>query len=319
LIIKIIVHPRFLQANSVGWAPSSNDINAGTGQYGTCCTEMDIWEGNINAAAYTPHVCTATGQTRCSGTQCGDDPDNRYNGICDKDGCDFNSFRMGDQTFLGKGKTVDTGSKFTIVTQFITSDGTANGDLTEIRRLYVQNGKVIQNSSSNIPGITASSSISDTFCAQQKTAFGDKNDYATKGGMKAMGTALNTGMVLALSIWDDHAANMLWLDSSYPLDKDASAPGVMRGPCATTSGVPKDVESQSPNASVTYSNIKVGDIGSTYSTTGGGGSTTSPTSPGNPQPTGGTVPQWGQCGGMTWTGATACVSPFTCHVLNPCK
>lgn len=42
------------------------------------------------------------------------------------------------------------------------------------------------------------------------------------------------------SIWDDHAVNMLWLDSeAYPADADPSTPGVSRGPCAVTSGVPK--------------------------------------------------------------------------------
>ena len=30
----------------------------------------------------------------------------------------------------------------TVVTQFITEDGTDNGDLVEIRRLYVQDGQV---------------------------------------------------------------------------------------------------------------------------------------------------------------------------------
>lgn len=38
-------------------------------------------------------------------------------------------------------------------------------------------------------------------------------------------------------------------------------------------------------------------------TTGGGSS-------------GGSVPQWGQCGGAGWTGATTCVSPFKCTVTN---
>jgi len=31
---------------------------------------------------------------------------------------------------------------------------------------------------------------------------------------------------------------------------------------------------------------------------------------------GGTVAQYGQCGGLTWTGATKCVSPYTCKVSN---
>ncbi|KAJ7637007.1 cutinase-domain-containing protein [Roridomyces roridus] len=31
---------------------------------------------------------------------------------------------------------------------------------------------------------------------------------------------------------------------------------------------------------------------------------------------GGTVAEYGQCGGIGWTGGTACVAPFTCQVLN---
>ncbi|KAI5816675.1 cellulose 1,4-beta-cellobiosidase precursor [Pyronema omphalodes] len=252
------------ESNLLDWTPSTSDKNAGSGRYGTCCQEMDIWEANSMATAYTPHPCSVSGPTRCSGTQCGDGS-NRHNGICDKDGCDFNSYRMGNTTFFGKGATVNTNSKFTVVTQFITSDNTSNGALKEIRRLYIQNGKVIQNSKSNISGMSAYDSITEDFCAAQKTAFGDTNDFKAKGGFTNLGNALQKGMVLALSIWDDHAAQMLWLDSSYPLDKDPSQPGVKRGACATSSGKPSDVENQSPNASVTFSNIKFGDIGSTYS------------------------------------------------------
>ncbi|KAH8827568.1 cellobiohydrolaseI [Flagelloscypha sp. PMI_526] len=253
------------EANVKGWVSSPNDTNAGTGQYGACCNEMDIWEANSMASAYTPHVCSGTGaQTRCDGaTQCGDG-DNRYNGVCDKDGCDFNSYRMGDTSFLGQGKKVNTNSPITVVTQFITNNNSSSGTLTEIRRIYVQNGVTIANSATNIAGMSAYTSISDSFCAAQKTAFGDTNSFAARGGMAAMGNAFKTGMVLTMSVWDDHAANMLWLDSSYPLTKSSSTPGVKRGECATTSGVPADVEANAANSQVTYSNIKYGPIGSTY-------------------------------------------------------
>ncbi|KAI0317189.1 cellobiohydrolaseI [Amylostereum chailletii] len=252
------------EANVEGWTPSDTDVNAGSGTYGSCCSEMDIWEANSMAAAYTPHVCTVNGQTRCEGTDCGDG-DERYDGVCDKDGCDFNSFRMGDKSFLGPGRTVDTSSKFTVVTQFITSDNSTSGDLVEIRRLYVQDGTVIQNSKTNIPGMDTFDSITDDFCNAQKTAFGDTNSFESRGGLRAMGDAFEAGMVLVMSVWDDHAVNMLWLDSDYPTDADPSQPGIARGTCSTSSGVPEDVESASPNASVTYSNIKFGPIGSTFS------------------------------------------------------
>jgi cellulose 1,4-beta-cellobiosidase len=252
------------EANVNSWAPSPNDTNAGSGQYGACCNEMDIWEANSMAAAVTPHVCSGSGgQTRCSVTDCGDG-DNRYNGVCDKDGCDFNSYRQGDPSFLGKGKTVNTNSPITVVTQFLTNNNSTSGTLTEIRRLYVQGGKTIANSKTNISGMSAYDSVTDAYCTAQKKAFGDTNSFAARGGMAAMGKAFQAGMTLTLSIWDDHTARMLWLDSAYPLDKDASTPGVKRGECATTSGEPKDLESNSGSATVTYSNIKYGPIGSTY-------------------------------------------------------
>lgn len=225
---------------------------------------MDIWEANSISAAYTPHVCSVDGQTRCEGTDCGDG-DQRYSGICDKDGCDFNSYRMGDTSFYGPGATVDTTKKFTVVTQFITSDGSDSGALSEIRRLYVQNGQVIKNSVSKISGVTETNSISDSFCKEQKTAFGDTNSFENLGGMSAMGGAIGRGMVLALSIWDDHAVNMLWLDSTYPTDADPAKPGIARGTCPTDSGVPSKIEVSEADASVIYSNIKFGAIDSTYS------------------------------------------------------
>ncbi|KAF2645980.1 glycoside hydrolase family 7 protein [Massarina eburnea CBS 473.64] len=251
------------EANSEGWEPSDNDSNAGAGKYGSCCHEMDIWEANAISSAYTPHVCSQDGQVRCTGTECGDG-DDRYSGICDKDGCDFNSYRMGDKTFYGPGGKVDTKSKFTVVTQFITDDGTDTGKLSEIRRKYIQNGVVVDNSVSSVSGVTEANSITDAFCGEQKTAFGDNNYFATLGGLNTMSGPIGRGMVLALSVWDDHAVNMLWLDSTYPTDKDASTPGVARGTCDVTSGVPSVIEVENADSQVTYSNIKVGAIDSTY-------------------------------------------------------
>jgi len=251
------------EANILQWKPSPNDPNSGTGQYGACCAEMDIWEANSVSEAYTSHPCTGSGLQRCSGTQCGDG-DNRYGGICDKDGCDYNAYRVGVKTFYGPGDTVDTKKPMTVVTQFITKDGTDNGDLSEIRRIWVQNGKVIKNAATNVSGLKSYDSVTDTFCAEVKSIFGDKNDHANKGGLKKLGDALGRGMVLVMSLWDDHEAHMLWLDSNYPTTADASKPGVARGTCPTTSGVPADVESQHPDASVKFSNIKWGTLNSTY-------------------------------------------------------
>ena len=34
------------KANVIVWKPSETDVNAGTGKYGSCCTEIDIWEAS---------------------------------------------------------------------------------------------------------------------------------------------------------------------------------------------------------------------------------------------------------------------------------
>ena len=255
------------EANCREWQPSNSDKNSGTGYYGTCCNEMDIWESNRISTAYTPHVCTVRGQARCEGMQCGDTATGqRYNGVCNKDGCDFNPYRMGDRCFFGPSNnyTIDTTKPFTVITQFITTDGTDYGELYEIRRLWIQHGKLIKTNAVTVGG-KEFSSVNDDFCNAQKQEFRNQNDFKKKGGIKIMGDSLEHGMVLVMSIWDDHNVHMLWLDSNYPIDKPPSDPGVARGTCLISSGVPADVENQHPDASVTYSNIKYGEIDSTYS------------------------------------------------------
>jgi endo-1,4-beta-xylanase len=62
------------------------------------------------------------------------------------------------------------------------------------------------------------------------------------------------------------------------------------------------------------------------SSSGGGTTTTTTSSPttttSKPASTttssggGGSVQEWGQCGGIGWTGGTVCVYPYTCQELN---
>ena len=170
---------------------------------------------------------------------------------------------MGNTSFYGPDMIVDTTQPITVVTQFITSDGTDTGTLSEIRRFYVQNDVVIPNSQSTIPGVTGNS-ITDSFCDAQKTAFNDTNTFDTYGALGQLGDAFSKGMVLVLSIWDDHAVDMLWLDSDYPTGRDPSEPGVARGTCSTSSGDPTQVEANGSGIKVTYSDIRVGTLNSTF-------------------------------------------------------
>ena len=98
----------------------------------------------------------ASGQFRfrCDGVECGDnngktpgDPGDRFKGVCDKNGCDFNPYREGAHNFYGPGPSfqLDSTKPMRVVTQFITDDGTDTGNLKEMRRFYVQDNKTIHN------------------------------------------------------------------------------------------------------------------------------------------------------------------------------
>merc|ERR1712157_132703 len=263
------------EANVEGWVPNPKDFgnSMGMGKYGTCCAEMDIWEANSMATAYTPHPCNLgidgkAPQYKCEGIDCGDnDKGERYKGVCDKDGCDINPYRMGNKMFYGRGSeyTVNTLKPMTVVTQFITDDGTDNGDLKEIKRFYVQDGNIIHSPESTILGPGNTDVIDDGFCEDKKLLFGDVDDYKAKGGTKAMGDSLDRGQVAAFSLWDDVEVNMLWLDSAYPLDKAVTDPGVKRGDCpGGETSTPTYLRDTYPNGGVVFKNAAVGEIGSTY-------------------------------------------------------
>ena len=72
----------------------------------------------------------------------------------------------------------------TVVTQFITDDGTDTGDLVETRRIYLQDGKIIENSFSDLPGyIFINSSLHvfqiqyNKFCLNAQNYFMNKHGY----------------------------------------------------------------------------------------------------------------------------------------------
>eukprot|EP00933_Yihiella_yeosuensis_P081982 TRINITY_DN95708_c0_g1_i1.p1 TRINITY_DN95708_c0_g1~~TRINITY_DN95708_c0_g1_i1.p1 ORF type:complete len:489 (-),score=81.95 TRINITY_DN95708_c0_g1_i1:313-1779(-) len=252
------------QANVIKWNATATPP---IGDWGICCAEMDVWEANSRATAFAPHTCSIEGSYLCEGIKCGDTlRSERYDGVCDKDGCDFNAFRMKEKNFFGRGKhfKINSRDEMTVVTQFITSDGTDTGDLIEIRRFYVQDGKIIPNADSKVEGVKGNS-ITQEFCDAKKRVFRDVNDFKKKGGMKSMGEVMGRGMVLVFSLWDDSMADMLWLDSVYPPEGDTSKPGVVRGPCKTTTGATAYVRSKFPHASVSFSKIKFGHLNTTFS------------------------------------------------------
>ncbi|KAI1662340.1 glycoside hydrolase family 7 protein [Daldinia decipiens] len=209
---------------------------------GACCNEMDIWEANSRSTQIAPHTCNQTGLYMCTGDECGDD------GVCDKDGCSWNPYRLDQPNYYGRGAnyTVDTTRPFTVVTQFPADE---EGKLKEIHRLYVQDDKVIRAEVVKKTGIPEVSFTNDEYCAATGAT-----SFMNLGAHEEMGDALTRGMVLTFSIWWDEEGYMSWLD------------GAERGsgPCNATEGDPTNIRKIEPHPEVTFSNLKWGEIGSTF-------------------------------------------------------
>ncbi|KAI0113917.1 putative endoglucanase [Nemania sp. FL0031] len=220
---------------------------------------------------------------------------------CDKSGCGLNPYAKGYTGYYGPGGTVDTSKPFTVITQFNTDDGTTAGTLTSITRKYMQDGKLLASANPSGDIITTESCNADSSAAAQF------------GGLTTMGQALGRGMVLTFAIWNDAGQFMNWLDSGS------------NGPCNATEGDPTLIAQNYPRTHVVFSNIRWGDIGSTFAdddscpgttTTAAPTTTTAaPTSTSTAAPAP-TQSQWGQCDGIGWTGPKACASPYTCTKLN---
>merc|ERR1711862_1033500 len=192
--------------------------------------------------------------------------------------------------------------------QFVTDDNSDNGKLVEVKQFYTQNGKTIEHPKYTVNGNTHDT-ITDDFCKDWVAETKDGTTFLDKGGLQAMGSAMDAGVVLVMSLWDDHYANMLWLDSTYPVD--STDPGAMRGDCSTDSGKPTDVESAQANSHVIFSDIKFGPIGSTTN----GAPTPSPTPSPTPTPTPTPTPPPGGCPGGS---LSACIDLCPADVFAPC-
>ncbi|KAK8005537.1 hypothetical protein PG990_011574 [Apiospora arundinis] len=194
---------------------------------------------------HDPHTCAKPGPFLCTGVECSDGEQ----GLCRKSGCGLNPYKTVGPNFYGPDKTVDTKRPFTVVTQFPTTqeaNSTTTGGgkvLSEIRRVYIQDGQAISE---------AKTTMTAAFCTESDKK--DKKNFDRHGGLKAAGEALDRGMVLIFSLWNDEKTYMNWLDSGSA------------GPCGPTDGTPEKILAANPNVSVTFSNLRWGDIGSTTTT-----------------------------------------------------
>lgn len=157
----------------IDWRPNPNDLsnNMCIGKYGSCCSEMYIWDANSMATAFMPHTCGVEGKWKkvyslfrsfkclacvltcyapihpsihlfCHtfvSSYCVSFlmrflhyrpvqvqghrlwwqwKGQWYDGVCDKDGCDINTYSMGNPNFYGRWPqyTVHTTKPMKVVT-----------------------------------------------------------------------------------------------------------------------------------------------------------------------------------------------------------
>lgn len=218
---------------------------------GACSIEMDISETNAHATAFTPHSASIYGKPMRGVYPCLNDKDcgrgnNRFLGVADMNGADYNPYRLGDRTLYGKGSQfrVNSEKPYRAITQFITQDGTDNTDIVMMRRIYEQDGKVIDG------GFLTSEVIQ-----RHKTEYNEPNTFELHGGWKTMTESFKSSnkMTFVISLWDDESTGMNWLDATT-----GTGSGSVRGPCDAAKG--KDVATLRrtvPNSQYTLSNLQV--------------------------------------------------------------
>lgn len=134
--------------------PSVSSFQANTTfTHGACCNEVDLLENNSLFQDMNSLACNISGVYLSTLIdECGQDT-----GVCDEgDAAGTITYITNVTDFYSPAwkYTIDMQQKFIVITQFITDDGTSSGDLIEIRRLYVQSGRVIRNDAITVDGIT---------------------------------------------------------------------------------------------------------------------------------------------------------------------
>lgn len=114
--------------------------------------------------------------------------------------------------------------------------------------MYLQKGAIVENLRVHVSGVDPSTnSIAIQSCDTIKNVFVQYAHYLKPRGMHPVDQALTEGMVLVF----------LYLGGLSCWRKSCGACGVSRGAC------PTELETPYPGASVVFSNIRVGPIGST--------------------------------------------------------
>ncbi|CCC14934.1 hypothetical protein SMACR_07668 [Sordaria macrospora] len=136
------------------------------------------------------------------------------------------------------------------------------------------------------------------------------NDFAN-----VVGSCLDVAGCVGVTIWG-FTDKYSWIPQTFPGQGDAllynSNFGKKPAWTSVSSVLAAKATNPPPAQTTTLATITTAPPAQTTTTSRPAVSTTSAAAPGGAQQT-----RWGQCGGIGWSGPTACQSPWTCQVLNP--
>merc|ERR1719316_1075082 len=116
----------------------------------------------------------------------------------------MNPYLMGHKKFYGPGAdyTINTEKPFTIVTEF-RDDG--KGHLAGMYQYYYQDGKKIEQPEY---GFGDGNAMTQETCTKIFKHYKDDDFFNDHGGMPQFSKAVERGMTMVLSFWDDMATDM---------------------------------------------------------------------------------------------------------------
>ena len=163
----------------------------------------------------TSKPCTLDGLHTCRDYDCWDP----WTATCDRHGCDYNPFRVGNTDFFGRGKTVDTNEPFTYVPcprrrtiTTVANDGRVVTRFTEeaVTQFFIQDGVKIEAPAPVLDGFESieTGGISGEYCDVKAWEFQERDTFIELGGITRQNQILRQPLVLAMSIKDDVSSSL---------------------------------------------------------------------------------------------------------------
>jgi endo-1,4-beta-xylanase len=134
------------------------------------------------------------------------------------------------------------------------------------------------------------------------------NDYAN-----VVGSCLDAPGCVGVTVWG-LSDKYSWVPQTFSGAGDALLYNSAMGKKPAWTSVSSVLQARATGSSSTTAATTTTTVGTTTLTTST--RTTSSTATTTTSSSGAQQARWGQCGGIGWTGATSCQSPYTCQKLN---